>query len=837
MFMTAKKAKEKELMEYGLTVGDIKSGEKKHRLLILLSRALLIFLALFGTIVGFGEAFSLPYNKAFVIISFAILSLAVSFIYCNKITFYIGYAFLFIGFMICLVRYYIYANSGFQAIINVVYEKYSDYFKLISLRQSEELNTNRYLTITVAFVFAAFVLAILLNITISGYMNLWETMLITFPFLEIPLYIGVRPPVLTLSALLCVYIAVGIMQADGDSRMPVKPFRAKEFKKYKIKKKRMFFHQGDWKVSFISIVFSLIISLVICIFSTGIYNSESKASPTSNIKKSTDDIIKTYVQVGWTGWLNRYSATGGISNGQLGGISSIRPDFETDLTVTYAPSNYSTVYLAGFRGTYYNASNWFENSYEPTESGQNDLLLLQEEIDEFDKAASASSVANSVSSGKMWVENLGANNNYFYLPYRSSKEDVSEVVNGKEASSPAYVPNEPINNEIGKTYSIDYSPILYEKDYVLTEDKTLKENEEYEYYVMNSCTSVPEDLDDYLDEYCRNNDNFGLKNPEDYRDVNEYRLEAMDAVYYNFFTNYSYTMSPGTTPYSDDFVRFFLETQQRGYCCHFASSGVMLLRHLGVPARYVEGYCIPLSLVDENGTGLDVDFDEWYQGESFVNEKGVLTVDVNDSYAHAWIEVYMEGYGFIPFEMTPPSYEEESSPSVFSNLFSNLMIFDLDSGDISNSAENNSDLDIENRFNFSFLTGSFSGFYTSLATIIVLAVLIILAVIFGRKIHYTLLIKKLKKKNAYPQLVYIKYDAIVTLLKRKGLVTGKNPLPEEVSQILTKVTIFKEQFPDLENHFTYIEKVLYSPEPGTKEEYETFEKWANSLLSAIRKAK
>ena len=76
----------------------------------------------------------------------------------------------------------------------------------------------------------------------------------------------------------------------------------------------------------------------------------------------------------------------------------------------------------------------------------------------------------------------------------------------------------------------------------------------------------------------------------------------------------------------EDFVDHFL-TEGRGYCVHFATAGTLLLRLQGIPARYVSGYAAQL---DQRGRG-----------------------SVQDSDAHAWVEVYIDGCGWYPVEMTP----------------------------------------------------------------------------------------------------------------------------------------------------------------------------------------
>lgn len=95
-------------------------------------------------------------------------------------------------------------------------------------------------------------------------------------------------------------------------------------------------------------------------------------------------------------------------------------------------------------------------------------------------------------------------------------------------------------------------------------------------------------------------------------------------------------------PAGTDPVEYFLTESRRGYCMHFASAAALILRELGVPARYVSGYTV----------------------ESVPGRQR----DVLDYAAHAWVEVYVDGYGWYPVEVTPASaftwYEqEEAEPS------------------------------------------------------------------------------------------------------------------------------------------------------------------------------
>lgn len=96
--------------------------------------------------------------------------------------------------------------------------------------------------------------------------------------------------------------------------------------------------------------------------------------------------------------------------------------------------------------------------------------------------------------------------------------------------------------------------------------------------------------------------------------------------------NASYTLTPGKAPAGRDFTDYFLFENQKGYCVHFATAAVVMLRAMGVPARYAEGYIVT---ADDYKSAVG----GW--------------ANVKDYHAHAWVEIYYPGVGWQPFEMTP----------------------------------------------------------------------------------------------------------------------------------------------------------------------------------------
>jgi len=94
--------------------------------------------------------------------------------------------------------------------------------------------------------------------------------------------------------------------------------------------------------------------------------------------------------------------------------------------------------------------------------------------------------------------------------------------------------------------------------------------------------------------------------------------------------SFNYTLSPVTPPKDQDFIDHFLFEGKEGYCTYYASAMCILTRIAGIPARYVEGFVLP----EEKGE----------DGYYYVRNKN----------AHSWVEVYLEGIGWVAFEPTAP---------------------------------------------------------------------------------------------------------------------------------------------------------------------------------------
>jgi transglutaminase-like putative cysteine protease len=100
---------------------------------------------------------------------------------------------------------------------------------------------------------------------------------------------------------------------------------------------------------------------------------------------------------------------------------------------------------------------------------------------------------------------------------------------------------------------------------------------------------------------------------------------------------FTYSNHPPIDP-NAPLVGFVVQTRS-GYCQHFAGAMALMLRYLGVPARVAVGFS---SGTYDSGKGL------WR---------------VTDHDAHAWVEAWFRGYGWLPFDPTPAGRPERGQLS------------------------------------------------------------------------------------------------------------------------------------------------------------------------------
>ncbi len=249
----------------------------------------------------------------------------------------------------------------------------------------------------------------------------------------------------------------------------------------------------------------------------------------------------------------------------------------------------------------------------------------------------------------VYVQNVAAKNKYIYYPYhlktspvKLSLETDTLILNSAYTKKPykltsyLHIENDGSKGQYTPFSSpVDYMAYQHINDY----NGSLKDKERsnldmnYWEFIYQAYTSVPQELSNLLPKLQSYDSQHYIDNMDEI--INEVREITSSRA--------DYTLKPGKTPKDKDLVEYFLFENRKGYCVHFATAATMILRANGIPARYVEGYTVTQN-----------DYDEAAKNKSD-------TVQIRDTNAHAWVEVYQPRLGWIPYEVTP-GYSEQSVP-------------------------------------------------------------------------------------------------------------------------------------------------------------------------------
>jgi transglutaminase-like putative cysteine protease len=103
---------------------------------------------------------------------------------------------------------------------------------------------------------------------------------------------------------------------------------------------------------------------------------------------------------------------------------------------------------------------------------------------------------------------------------------------------------------------------------------------------------------------------------------------------------FKYTDNPGVPDIpSASKLMYFLFENRKGYCAYYAGATLFMLRSLGIPSRIAVGF-MTVDRSDKNKGWY------WYYADQ----------------AHAWVQVYFPGYGWLDFDTTVGNSDAQESP-------------------------------------------------------------------------------------------------------------------------------------------------------------------------------
>lgn len=326
---------------------------------------------------------------------------------------------------------------------------------------------------------------------------------------------------------------------------------------------------------------------------------------------------------------NLYYGTAPLGNGELSGEK--REVKEDDIALEITMSDPQPTYLRGYVGETYSAGKWDSLPYSTYKDSRRLIYWLNEEgFDGIGQLGQSDNLVNDTNTVDFQIEVKDGNKKYAYLPYEyiNQKKDLlnwydSYVTNGNFGRMKSYE-FEAYDNATARwtdTAGKLFSSVAEEKI-----SEYLKKESWFNEFVYENYTYLSSNEMSLMQEYIG-----------DRGDQSEGHIEystAIKKIRDYLDQNFIYTQDPGLHQgrVMEDFFK-----SKKGYDTHFATAATFMFRYYGIPARYVEGYL---------ATPDDV---------KHADQNGQMSISQNN--VHAWVEIYIDGIGFVPIEVSPEYYD------------------------------------------------------------------------------------------------------------------------------------------------------------------------------------
>ena len=288
----------------------------------------------------------------------------------------------------------------------------------------------------------------------------------------------------------------------------------------------------------------------------------------------------------------------------------------------YENGQWNLLSSSAYQGTYAGMLKWLKNQqFSPVNQYGDYIRLTEAELE------------TKTEPVQVTVENTGASRKYIYLP--ATAYDWSAGFSGEK-----------------KDWQVQSSGLMGTKNYTFSDGKGAQTADSVypaDWLAYPSDESEQQYLDAEAVYHSFAEDSYMELTPEQEALINELFPDGFDDLDFSELTSeirlalrtsFQYTEQPENVPQGKDPLRWFLTESKEGNAVYYASAAVLSYRAAGYPARYVEGY--HLSAGDA----------------AAMQEAGETEAALTSRNAHAWVEVYVAGVGWLPVEVVPGFYTE-----------------------------------------------------------------------------------------------------------------------------------------------------------------------------------
>ena len=325
---------------------------------------------------------------------------------------------------------------------------------------------------------------------------------------------------------------------------------------------------------------------------------------------------------------NYDSGENAMPEGNLRNLPSLRKSTETALIIqAETPQKF---YLRGIAGEIYTGKAWESLSEEANVKGE-DLFYWLHKNDFYGQTISGNAIkiVSDMPSQELRIQNVSACKKNQFLPYALADSDhLDSTLIGDQQSEYG-----------GESVNYQYYPGSVPQWYETVSEIALMQNNAQ------------------ISEYLKLEQSYREFVYENYLQLTNSAVGVLDRIFVSDMTKekglgeiltlvrdtlenkIEYDEGVLTFNGDNDFLKYTLEQSKKGYSVHYATAATLMLRYLGVPSRYVEGYYI--------------------SSEEASVYAPMEKIEITEAHAHAWTEYYLDGIGWIPLEVTPGYIDEE----------------------------------------------------------------------------------------------------------------------------------------------------------------------------------
>lgn len=471
---------------------------------------------------------------------------------------------------------------------------------------------------------------------------------------------------------------------------------------------------------------------------------------------------------------------------------------EVALIVTM--ENPEAMYLRGFTGSVFEDNQWKPLEKELLVKNKNLLYWLN--LNAFNPNAQfhVATSQTELTTNTITIQNMGACSLYRYVPFSLC---------GGEALKPENLNTEGVLSDGERVYT--YSAISGGSEAITQVLQHLQQSNEkpvllyrkaesgYRLFVNNFYLQVPEEAKQLLSEsWDKTASSYGRVESLNYQQAQECALRFL-----------SETFPDSGTP---EEVELPLDIA-RGSSYQYATVAVLTLRYFGIPARYAEGY-----LITEQMAASAEPFE---------------TMTVDSSAARAWVEVYQDGIGWIPMDLTPGLGEmiQENPDDSSGKGDSDEENPELDPEEAEDEKPEDSETDVSDPDGGSVVR-IILNLLTNLMKILILLAVLFLLLFFRRKYINKKRKKKFRDKDPKAAVAWIFADAM-NILEKIGFDLDNGSMRQLIEP--TEERFGEEYAKQLDEMITLNDQAMFSSRSMEETHRESLLFFRNTTIENINK--